>query len=347
MIPILALAEVLVEGLVYFRRATTVYRVSRGVNTIASMIDDLTSDNLRKHKTVKGDDAYMWLLGRGMMSNVYKNSMRNPPTENVLTVIPLQALINNNFISTSPDAKSMINSYLYALGAEWQKFDDDAFTLMKDVIDSIDDSFQVEDPVYSLFKDIDILPNDYAEPIYQLGISAEEMNVVIKGFKDPNSTMALAWTTALERAGDGKPSYKVESALGIMIQGAKSVMPLTQTAIPFAAELPDLGFSLNSGYMYKQVPEVVHHEPIKSGLSITKEQTEAMSRTTMESRGFIYDKGKWIKIENTQHQKETDEGPEGLVASGGVAIMDQLSGRLETKLNAMARLNRIKKLIKP
>lgn len=345
MVPILALAEVLAEGLVYFRRATTVYRVTRGINTVGEVIDDLTSDNLRHHRVVHGDDAYLWLLGRGMISTVYRSTLATPPSDKILTDVPLNALINNSFISSSPDAKSMIISYLYALGSEWQKADDDAFNKMKNVIDGIDTYFQVEDPVYSLFTDIDKLPSDLTEPIIALGVTELEMNNLIDSFKEGH--MSNEWSNALNQAADGKPSYKVESALGTMIQGAKSVLPLTMTAIPFAAEQPTLGFSLNSGYMYKQVPDFTRSPVIKSGVSITREQTDQMSRLTMESRGYTFDKGKWIKIENSVIEDPSEEGPGGLVASGSAALADQLAGRMENKLNAMARLNRIKKLIKP
>lgn len=350
MYPLLALAEVLTEGLVYYRRAITVQRVANTASEVYEIVDSLTSDNLRKHRSVPGDDAYLWLLGHTLIAHIAKRTDGPYPTEKVLTNVPLAALTNNSFVMTSPDAKSMTTSYLYALGAEWQDADDDAFTRMKQLLDSIGVLFTINDPVYTLFTEIDVLPVEFENPITQLGVTRDELNRVITQFK--TSDMAKVWTEAVNKgASDGITTYKVESAIGIMMTGARSRLPLTSTEIPLNARYPNLGFSLNAGYLFKETPLNVHHENIAQGVSITKEQIEQMSKQTMAAKGYVNANGAWIKVEAAKYVPASGEGSklveEAFSTQVTASIASQLAARAETKLSAMARLNRIKKLIKP
>lgn len=352
MYPILALAEILTEGLVFYRRAATVYRVANAVEGVSDMIDSLTGDKLRYHTSVKGDDAYLWILGKNLMTSIYKAVDQTPPDDKQVINVPLNALIHNQFIMTSPDAKSMINSYLYALGAEWQKSDDQAFSKMFNLIDSVNDKFTVIDPMYIFFSQKLSVTKAEANIMDELGMNPQTFKELQKAFD--NGNMALKWKQALTRtAQDGKPIYKVETAIGIMMDGAKSVLPLTATEIPFSTERLDKGFSLNAGYLYKTVPTFVHPETIARGKSITKEMADMMSNSVMEGKGFVrVEGGKWKQLDETKIEKRkvgSDKNAEEVptfVENATATVTSNLAERVEGKLSAMARLNRIKKLVK-
>lgn len=350
MYPILALAEVLTEGLVFFRRASTVYRVANTVEGVSDAIDSLTGDKLRHHTSVKGDDAYLWLLGKGLMNNIYSSIDPTPPDAKQVIKVPLQALVHNQFVMTSPDAKSMVNSYLYALGAEWQRSDDEAYNKMLRLFDSIRDKFIVADPIWTMFsQDVD-LSNEEVDLMDELGADRATFRAVKQAFKD--GIMNQKWNNILTRTGSAdKPVYKVETAIGTMIEGAKSVLPSISTEIPFSTDNMNQGFSLNAGYMFRTPPAVQHHEMIRRGTAINKEMTDMMSRKMMEARGYVkVAGGDWKQLDETQitmvKKTPESEAVPTFVENQAAGLIETLSSQAENKLSAMARLNRIKNLIK-
>lgn len=343
------LPAVLAEGLLYFRRALTIYRVANTVATAADTIDSLIGDKLRNHQGVLGDDAYLYLLGREIIPAINKAAHPHnytPYDDRRIDYIVLSALINPDYQRSSPDVVSTIIAFLHALGQEWQHEDDTIYDSLIVLVNSMPKNVVVQDPVHQFLTNVDSVPGSLSSVIRNLGTKDPELASILLSIKDKVRTNI--WTSAIEFAKTSKtPIYRLQTGLGYILAGASSEMPRGQDYLPVTSEQPSHSLCLSSSFLMKAINPLVIHERLPDVRSITKEMVDLASKSIMKHKGYVQEgRGDYTLLEKSKIIiDEESKGANDTFAwtsQAEAGALTQLLTHSESKLRSYSRLARIR-----
>jgi hypothetical protein len=343
MTPLLVyLPEVLAEGLLFIRRALTIYRIGHRIASASDAIDTLTIDQIRHHQSVIGDDLYLFLIGRLSVENVRRTLSLPPLPKRSLDYIALSALVNPTYTRTSPDVSSKVLGYLQALGQEWQVFDHDCYDQLVAYINAMDVNVVIEDPVYEYFKNLNSVPGELDSLAKDLGASEPELKVILSGIKD--NVRTERWTRSISDAeARGQSIYKMHTAFAIMATGARVELPKGEAFLSTTSDVPQQTLNLNSSFLMKAVNPTSHTAVFPDMRSITKEMVDQASREVMTHKGYVEgERGRFEKLEKSTLDKDEDGASSIFVSQLTGSASDELAARAETKARVFSRLNKIK-----
>lgn len=340
MVPLLAIPATIAEGLLYFRRALTVYRVANQAAGVANTLDSLLTDDLRNHQSVIGEDAFFLLLGRETIIQFRSDLKKGPMSEKDLNFIVLSAMVNPVVQSASVDVNTSVAAFGHALGQELQLYDESTYDDIGKLLVMMDSGFAVKDPVLDYLTHVDHFPQALKTVLIGLGVNEQE----IENLKDQvkNDVRTLEWRTMLEKVNSTTSAvHKLSTFLGYLAIGSKSVRTSFNDDITVTSG-PD-GLSLSTSFLPQSKSFPYKKESLSDIRGITKEMVDSASKRSMLDRGFVSTPDGWTKVERTTIVKDAEDGDDyqftNALKSNATSI---ISKRLEHKLTALSRLTRIK-----
>lgn len=336
MVPAIAIPTVLAEGLLFFRRALTIKRFGSTVSSIVSNFDAGMIDELRNHRSVVGEDAFYFLLGKLTIER-FRADLKLPPySDKDVTLITAKAMINPVVLSSSVDVNTSISSFGYALGRELQLHDEATYDNINDVMMRMSTGFSVIDPVYDYFTNISSIPSKLLTTLSSLGMDTDELKSIHTDFS--NRTRLKQWEDSLQyAASESGPIHKLSTFLGYVLLGSRSVRiseleDITITSGPDGCSL-NISFLPQSQYLPYTKPNIIDIR------GITKEMVDSASRRSMLNRGYVIDTDtrEWIKLEDTTVTKDPSTGGFQFESAVKSSVESVLSSRLEHKLSVFSR----------
>lgn len=344
MIPAVVVPELVAEALLFFRRALTVFRVANTAQNVSESLDSLLKTELRDHRSVVGEDAFFFLLGKQLLSRP-EFARKTKLIDKQINAIVYDALTNPVFTSASADVKSTSLNFLYALGMEWALQEPAAVAIMTNSLNNIHQSFTYKDPMMDYFQSVSDVSASQQKILTELGVKPDEMKNIISSYKEGSFTSS--WTNTLKKLGStGTPVYKLHTAIGVMLAGAKAVEIRGLIEIPITADADhQFAFNLSSGYLqrggYKDMPR----ETITDFRSITKEMVDQASANVMKQRGYVKVDKEWQPLAETKIEKD-DDNETIFSNAASLSAVASVAQTLESKSRALSRLAKIKNLRK-
>lgn len=282
MLPI-AVAEVLAEGLVYFRRILSLYDASKKALKITDMASALFDKEIRYHRTILGEDAYFFILGRRVINWLYRSGNIE---HGLIDVIVLKAIYQSLSNRPTADAKSCVIEFAYDLGQQLQLEFGDCYERCQDYLSSGDGTFVLKDPVYDeLISGPRGLPAPTEKILLALGVPITSWTLLVDNVS--SGRVASDWLSSIS-VYDYSPvvGHRNSNFIGLIARGASSAMYNTSDLSVDIVEGPD-ALSLSLMLLPRAKPSVLGREPITDNRGITRQMVDSASLMSMANRGFV------------------------------------------------------------
>jgi hypothetical protein len=298
-----ALVELLEEGLVFFRRALALHSTYGKISGIADLFTRASDDDLRHHKSIKGEEVYFFILGRETVRSVMTQHLAE---QKVIDGLVLQSLYSALETRTSADAASCIIEFAHMLGQTFQIRFPDFMDQCNDYLSHGPNDYTLADPVLSFLQlDDTIIPEPTQRVFTDLQVDPSTWSDLVANVK--HGKIVGPWIHALSSIpAKGIRPHKTQTFIGLILRGAASVAHDDVPSIPIT-QGPD-GMSLSLGTLTRAEPMMVTRSLPKDTRSITTEMIQATSIRMTMARGFVKtDNEGWIHVSEAE-QKEGKDG---------------------------------------
>jgi hypothetical protein len=295
-----AVVEVLTEGLMFIRRALSLYNKVENATTVIDSITESFDDELRHHRSVLGEELYLFILGRETIRQVAPpQAIPSSDTDQIV----LEAIQQHMMTSTSADLRSTVVSFASALGQAAQDANYRFADWCEESLQHGQRSYQLVDPVYDFFVANGSATPEPIVPILEaLGVARTAWQYICNSVED--SMISKGWRISLESAPNRVQPYRHQTFVGLVLRGALSVKQDVENFIP--ATVGDAAIAIDASYI-KSGERIVPAPPMFSdSRSITKEMIDATSRRIMASRGYVNTDTGYAHVSETSMEKDKD-----------------------------------------
>lgn len=284
-----ALIPVVAKGLVYFRRALTIYRMVEEGDKIVNLLSIQTNSDLIHHRLVAGENGYLFLLGKAIVSNLETQDRdKLIPAKDIEDLI-LTTLVHPLFIQSSPDAQSRLNAFLYALGAVLQRRESDTYSVLTRYMDELHGLVTITEPVYDMLtSEADILTNSTVEIFEATGMTKQEATWLIERVKTSDSILD-PWFAASQKATEVNPRFHKSSLiLATMLEGAKLLVSTRTIGIKIAKGTSPL--TLNTSFLIENPVSTPPSPSTIRSINLSRAMVDAYERQWLTKKGLQPDR---------------------------------------------------------
>ena len=301
--PATALLPLLEEGLVFFRRALAVYHMYGNLSHVASFHDALPDNELRHHKSIMGEEAYLFLLGRATVKAIADvNHDKTIPLEDRMNQIDtgvLLAIKEYLEIRTSNDARTCVVEYAHALGQVFQLMDDEFATRCRVYLTDPSGSYTLEDPVLKLIADPNRqVPSTSLGILSDLGVGPNEWALITS--PEAAAFLGEKWNETLSDlpTSMAKP-HKSQTFVGLILRGASTMAKVCESDLPILGGRDAISLSMFG--LIRPVPQPFQRVLLRPDHTITQEMVVSMSNSVMSQKGWVFvpDDRCWMPASDT------------------------------------------------
>jgi hypothetical protein len=264
------------------RRALTIYNKVQGsikkIEQVASILDD----ELKSHKTVIGEELYLFILGRETLLQVFKDKQVINRSE--IDRITMYALYAHMASRNSVDVSSVIVSFAHHLGQIAQTYEPSFTSHARTALMSDDGKYVLKDPVLTyLANNKGSIPTAEKAICESFGIDKAQWQSLAEAAVE--SILSIEWRTMATELPKHLKIVPGQTFIGLVLRGANSVAHENTPAIQLTIGPDAIGICTAS--LMTPSPFIARRQTLPDIRVITKEMIDVASQESMYSRGFV------------------------------------------------------------
>jgi len=284
---IAATAEVVYEAFLLYRKVVAMTAVAKSVITQAdetfSAVSSVFSEDLKNHTSVAGEEVYLFLLGRELLSPIERTS---PLSQDEISEIVLAALAITKQITSSNDVVTVVSVFLTEIGRCVALADQNVVKTLEGTVSSTSGTVTYGDPVINeLITTKGVLPEATINLFVDyFGFRKNDVLATVSAFADPG--VKVAWDRVLKYLSNSTPSFHRSAlAYNLILRGAHASVPEPTIKIEVGAGADALTLFLPT--LVPQFVETRTRQIPPDTRTINRFMVDQVQRTEMNRRGYI------------------------------------------------------------
>lgn len=274
------------------------------VKETSEIAETLLNDDLRNHRSVIGEQVYLFIIGRETVKNIIP---AESSTSEMIDKLVLFSIYQTETNRASLDASATITDFAHHLGQTFQTRYDRFADWCKKFLQDGGSQFQLSDPALSFIEaGQGIVPEPTMKTFEILGVDRTKWSALTEAVK--NDFHSHRWVDLLDEIPQsGRNPHKNQTFTGLILRGALTIDKEETSSIRITSG-PD-GLSLSLDVLSRPQPLTTPKESFSDLRGITKEMVDTRSRRSMIERGFVKTRdGDWLHITEVREETDKDTG---------------------------------------